>query len=101
MSLLKGGAFILCLAIVLDSRVSRQVAGDVVIRRGPESRKSTHRFAPTRPPNELLFLDLSDHPGRIPRHDRIRWNTPGDDRTCTHHGIGAYPHPWQEDRTIP
>jgi hypothetical protein len=53
------------------------------------------------PSSQLLLLDLSNHPGRIPRHDRIRWNTPGDDCPCAHHGIPAYPHPWQEDGTAP
>ena len=48
-----------------------------------------------------LLLDLSDHPGRIPRHDRIRWNTPGDDCPCAHHCVPAYLHPWQEDGTAP
>jgi hypothetical protein len=49
----------------------------------------------------LLLLDLSSHPGRIPRHDRIRWNTPGDDCPSDHHGIPAYPHPWQQDGAAP
>ena len=46
-------------------------------------------------------LDLSNHPGRIPHHDHIRWNVPGNDCPCAHHCIPAYPHPWQEDRTAP
>ena len=49
----------------------------------------------------LLLLDLSDNPGRIPRHDGIRRNTPGDDCPCAHHGIPAYGHAWQEDGAAP
>jgi hypothetical protein len=54
-----------------------------------------------KPSSQLLLLYVSNHPGRIPRHDCIRWNTPGDDCPCAHHGIPAYPHPWQEDGTAP
>ena len=48
---------------------------------------------------QLLLLDLSDHPGRIARHDRVRRNAPGDDCPCAHHGVPAYRHARQEDRT--
>jgi hypothetical protein len=48
-----------------------------------------------------VLLNLSNHPGRIPRHNRIRWNISGDDCSCTHHAIATYPHPWQENRTTP
>jgi hypothetical protein len=54
-----------------------------------------------RPSSQLSLLNLSNHPGRIPCHDRVRWNTPGDDCPCAHHCIPAYPHPWQEDGTAP
>jgi hypothetical protein len=43
----------------------------------------------SRPSSQLLLLDLSNRPGRIPRHDRIRWNTPGDD----HYRFGYFPAP--------
>jgi hypothetical protein len=35
------------------------------------------------------------------RHDSILWNTTRDDCPCAHHGIPAYPHPWQKDGTAP
>jgi hypothetical protein len=47
-----------------------------------------------KPASQLSLFDLSNHPGRIPHHDGICWNTPGDDCPCAHHGIPAYPHPW-------
>ena len=60
--------------------------GDSLVGCGPGSTAiaayhplATDRVPRFKPSNQSLLLDLSDHPGWIPRHDRVLWHIPRDD----------------------
>ena len=50
---------------------------------------------------QVSLLDLSNHPGRVACHDRVRRHTAGDDCPGAHHSIAANPHPRQENSPAP